>query len=375
MEDFKMEKNKTIEEEKIETMDVNKLFNVEEYKGQELKQGTIYISNDKAYQLIDSKVATGIFEIKGYKIPPKEKINEGVISVNIPQVPFRLINTVHSFFREIYILHQTEVGIILWYNDKNNEWSIEVPEQEVTGAHVDYKRNFEYAQDMMKKGYFEVGTIHSHAGMGAFHSGVDDNDEMTFDGLHMTMGNFNLPQQTFEQRLIVSGNITKLDFYQMVSMDRMLSKFYTIDTPEEWLNKVTKKIPTTNTSLLGYGSYKSKYNNKYDGFMETKKSEEVRQSIDEARIHRQIKKMGYTKQERRGYKSNVDFTSGKIICPLCLNPQEIGLKECILCETPLHITEDELQEVYNLRDEKPDYKKEETLEDIFDKEINDSYIY
>jgi len=105
--------------------------------------------------------------------------------LHLPKIPGKMFARVFGFFREAYLKYKGESAIILCYHDETKKYKIEVPVQEVSGAAVHYEVNTENKRE---DGYRIIGTIHSHANFGAFHSGVDVADEKSFDGLHITIG-------------------------------------------------------------------------------------------------------------------------------------------------------------------------------------------
>ena len=108
--------------------------------------------------------------------------------INIPKIPVNLMANIIGFFRKVYELHKSESIVLLYYNKKEKTYKLYVPEQEVTAAGLDYKT------DKTIQNHILVGTVHSHASMSAFHSGIDDRDERRFDGLHITIGKVNDPE-------------------------------------------------------------------------------------------------------------------------------------------------------------------------------------
>ena len=101
--------------------------------------------------------------------------------LNIPKLTGIKFAKVIGFLSEVYEEHSAEGCILLFYNQKNKRFKLEVPEQTVSGASVNY-------EPMSIDDYELIGTIHSHANFGAFHSGTDTDDEESFDGLHITVG-------------------------------------------------------------------------------------------------------------------------------------------------------------------------------------------
>jgi hypothetical protein len=132
---------------------------------------------------------------------------------------------VMKYFREIYSRHKTEACVVLMLSVEKKQWEVLfVPQLSCSQAAVnyllparsvddvaqndpkihlykavfeddDFKKLMLSARDryeqLLGDGYRVMGTIHSHSNFSAFHSGVDDNDEENFDGLHITIGNVN----------------------------------------------------------------------------------------------------------------------------------------------------------------------------------------
>ncbi len=110
-----------------------------------------------------------------------------------------------GFFRAVYAQQRTESAVLLHYHPSQG-WELSVPRQTAAPAHVKY----EHEQHL--DGYRCVGTMHSHAGMAAFHSGTDRADQATFDGIHITVGNMNHEDSfSIDARVFVNGNQFILD--------------------------------------------------------------------------------------------------------------------------------------------------------------------
>jgi len=125
--------------------------------------------------------------------------------IHLPKIPSKVFCKVVSFFRAAYEKYKGESAIVLYFNEKKNQYKIVVPEQKVSGVAVDY----EVDTEQTVPGYKLVGTIHSHANFGAFHSGTDQNDEKNFDGLHITVGNVAEPDGSFSLSTSVVINASR----------------------------------------------------------------------------------------------------------------------------------------------------------------------
>lgn len=136
----------------------------------------------------------------------------------LPIADFRYIM---KYFQMIYDEHKTEAGVLLMVHPETKQWRVFIPIQvDCSGGGVNYLppksssdgltgrtkelydavfehktlgprmlELYEEYSKLQEDGWCLFGTIHSHCNFGAFHSGVDDNDEINFEGLHITIGN------------------------------------------------------------------------------------------------------------------------------------------------------------------------------------------
>jgi hypothetical protein len=114
--------------------------------------------------------------------------------VNLPKLPGTILAQALFFFRKVYETHNSESYVTLLYSKKLNQFRLWCPTQTVSYASVDYDRTDTVPASERNymgndgPGWQMVGTIHSHCNFSAFHSGTDEFDESTFDGLHITLG-------------------------------------------------------------------------------------------------------------------------------------------------------------------------------------------
>lgn len=163
------------------------------------------------------------------------------VSYVTPKIPENLFMMVQSFFKAIYDEHKSEACVLLYHNLTTAEWLFTVPDQKVSGGGVDYDEGRglkiinEAGQilDEVPEGFTKLGSIHSHASMGAFHSGTDDGDEFNFDGLHITIGSFNSTSPSYSCRWIISGKEAKVEIKDVVEINGAVF-------PEEILGMVSK---------------------------------------------------------------------------------------------------------------------------------------
>jgi PRTRC genetic system protein A len=152
------------------------------------------------------KKRAGVME----SIAPVQNISilESVAStarMHINPIPAQSFAKVIHFFREVYNKYRAEAIVLLYYNEETGKYKIVPPEQKVTGASLNYDRN------LTIDGWTMIGDIHSHAGMSAFHSGTDDSDEESFDGLHITLGNMNSDDISISGSIVANGHRFMID--------------------------------------------------------------------------------------------------------------------------------------------------------------------
>lgn len=115
-------------------------------------------------------------------IPWLEPMAPGV-KLTAPPLPADLLLRALAFFRAVYSRYKSEAVVLLAWRQATQTYELVIPHQTVGGGHCDYEvRDF-------PTGLIRLGTIHSHAGLEAFHSERDDADERFEDGFHITVGN------------------------------------------------------------------------------------------------------------------------------------------------------------------------------------------
>jgi hypothetical protein len=132
------------------------------------------------------------------------------ISIDLPKIPAQHVWTIKEFFRKVVEVHHSEAEVTLYYNKETRDYKIHVGEQTVTHSSVNYKREGNVHIPGIED-YLKVGTIHSHCDFGAFHSSTDVDDEVEFDGLHVTFGHNNKDVFSISASYVVNGYRTKID--------------------------------------------------------------------------------------------------------------------------------------------------------------------
>lgn len=178
----------------------------------------VYV-NDGSYEIPDDDICyiiakEGIFLKKRMgvmeSISPVDKISilnsvSSFATMHIKKIPGSKFAQVVEFFRAVYEKYRAEAVVLLFYDEEKKTYIILPPEQKVTAASLDYDRK------MTIDGLTMVGTIHSHARMSAFHSGTDDDDEKSFDGLHITVGDVDEDEFSLSASIVSNGHRFMVD--------------------------------------------------------------------------------------------------------------------------------------------------------------------
>jgi len=126
------------------------------------------------------------------------------VELLLPPIDAATFAKAARFFAKVYKLHSTEAYLLLHYSSEHG-YAISAPPQEVSfgAVHADMTQRIE--------GYRCVGTMHSHGDMEAYHSGVDQESEADFDGIHITIGRLPLlPYLSIDAEVVVRGHRAKL---------------------------------------------------------------------------------------------------------------------------------------------------------------------
>ena len=206
-----------------------------------INDGQTEMPTDDVYYVIAKE---GIFLKKTIgvmdSVAPVDKIStlESVAAsarMRIEKIPGPKFAKVIEFFREVYHRYYAEAIVLLFYDEKNKIHTIIPPQQKVSGGSCDYNRGITI------EGLTMIGTIHSHGSMSAFHSGVDDKDEETFDGLHITLGNMRDEEISISASIVANGYRIMVDPGDYVNQLRLTQD---IDEEEE-------KATTTVYKMIG----------------------------------------------------------------------------------------------------------------------------
>jgi proteasome lid subunit RPN8/RPN11 len=135
-----------------------------------------------------------------------------IARLKLPKIPRLILARAKTFFQRVYEKLHSESELMLLYQEHNRQFDLWCPEQRVSFGGVDYKLS-EEMQSVSNAGEFRVvGTIHSHANFGAFHSGTDLNDESHGfeDGVHITIGHVDRDEFSLSCSVAIGGKRWKV---------------------------------------------------------------------------------------------------------------------------------------------------------------------
>jgi len=180
------------------------------------------------------------------KISFLEPINQ-YAKLNIPKIPGKLTRQMYTFFSEVYDRFKTESVIMIFYNKDTKEYKLHVPTQTVSSAHL------RTSYDTIIPGFLSLGTCHSHAGFGAFHSSTDIKDEKDWDGLHITFGDLNQDNISISLEIVSNGFRSKCnpsDYLEGIIEDGEYYRINLSEFPEEWMDNVEKFVVSRGFNYL-----------------------------------------------------------------------------------------------------------------------------
>lgn len=161
------------------------------------------------------------------------------------KIPNHIFKDVLAFLKCAYEKHKCESMCYLLFNEEKSDWKIIIPIQyNLSRTSVSYLSFNRINNDTIKKitsidgikdiyeltikeynslfddGYVISGTVHSHSNFSAFHSSVDDNDEMNFDGIHITVGDLD-KTFSYSARYCFNGSFVDVDMKEIIENFRI----------------------------------------------------------------------------------------------------------------------------------------------------------
>jgi hypothetical protein len=199
--------------------------------------------------------ANGVFEVRctpfyrsvtrfDGEIPGLESETERV-AILAPKLPASLMEEVIAFFGNVYRDCEGEGIVVLFYDPESRRYHVEVPLQTI-GVSKRGQRSWvtelavRYEQVERPAGFLRCGTIHSHADQAATASHVDCEEERYEDGIHIVVGDLDLPRLSLSAAVSVAGVRFKVPPEDLIEPFDSTSVNH--DTDARWLGRVRLEV-------------------------------------------------------------------------------------------------------------------------------------
>lgn len=125
-----------------------------------------------------------------------------------PKISPECWDQVLRFFKWSYFDSKSEAQVRLFVHPEHGWMAHAFPQKGGTGMTTKEieSEDAKTQRAAIPAGYTAFGTVHHHCSMSAFQSGVDQEDESSVDGLHITVGNVDKEQMDLHCRIYVKGN-------------------------------------------------------------------------------------------------------------------------------------------------------------------------
>jgi hypothetical protein len=142
------------------------------------------------------------------------------------KIPMGLWRQILSFFEWSYETTRSETMVHLFYHEDKGWVALVLPQAGHTGMTVELLPNHEKVAETYARlgegwgvvtsgGYVTgilMGTVHHHCSASAFQSGTDKNDEITTEGLHITIGHVGSQKYSIDGRVSFNKTFTEANF-------------------------------------------------------------------------------------------------------------------------------------------------------------------
>jgi PRTRC genetic system protein A len=173
------------------------------------------------------------------------------------RIPMSILSEVVSFFKSIYDLYKSEASAHIMWDKEEQKYFVYVPPQINTGGSSEYDiAKDEEFMELCKKAVWVV-TAHSHASMGAFFSGTDDNDEKNRRIIAMVVGTF-ASKPTFKLRYSTFAGFKELQLEDVFKTD-----YDIIPVPQDWVKRCTHAVPKVVYPQQNWSGYRQGYGYNY----------------------------------------------------------------------------------------------------------------
>ena len=228
----------------------------------------LIIHKDTVYEPIDSQFYSGHQPVSVVKGEPTLSWKRG-------KIPLDMWQQVLSFFKWSYDETTSETQVRLLYNASEDKWAVwAFPQEHGTGMTTkEIDGDEKDRQRETFKGYTVAGTVHHHCSSPAFQSGTDKDNELSQDGVHITVGNLDKSQFDLHARVCrtsVMFNCSLGEWFEYPTewndilpqkyISPALSEVLTtppdeLSFPDEWRNNLIKVPKTYHPAAIYNGHY------------------------------------------------------------------------------------------------------------------------
>lgn len=179
----------------------------------EMNETVILMASNGVFEII--KTPIGLFNIQlaafSLPLPELKKFNAAYLWA-IPKPDISLLYDLMALNKAVLKKYSSEVFAPIVYDTVTKKYSIVVPKQTVSGAHVTYDKVV-YPENTI-----QVIDHHSHANMGAFFSGTDDGDDKQVRfKISIVIGKNGTTAPELKARLTINGNFVPVEIDTLFS--------------------------------------------------------------------------------------------------------------------------------------------------------------
>ena len=257
----------------------------------------------------------------------------------IPKIPEKIFADMYKFFMDVYEKYASEAVLLIFFNEATQDYKIISPKQEVSAASMDYDRKFTI------KNYTMIGDIHSHGSMSAFHSSVDDADEESFDGLHITLGHIMRDEISISASIVINGSRFMIDPVEYIEGIKVIdtNDFTNYEKNITTLYRTKAEEMTLMDKIEQYSKVEDKYNNRYIFTTDITNYIGVPEWIEQ--VKRYVPKFSFQNNQNRinslwddydiGY-ADIDFSN---LYGLASEEEEDIILTCPFCESKFYASD------------------------------------
>lgn len=208
----------------------------------------LVVTDSQIFKIVNTGPWQGLEEIKF------EKLKTPLHKWMGKKIPATLWKQILSFFQWSYNETKSETVVNLFYHDVKGWVALVLPQEAYSGMTIKtlpnhpkvaetYTRLGEGWGVLTDEGHVTgvmMGTVHHHCGAAAFQSGTDRADEITSEGLHITIGNLDAPKYSIHGRTSYNGLITEANYTEWFQLPNAVVDL----VPEEFHQEALKSLLT-----------------------------------------------------------------------------------------------------------------------------------